>query len=70
MSILARNCMSFWRENSNVFEVRLKKLTFKTFSPLKDPKQPLPIRDPTVQHMERFVTIVWMTLNSISRFPT
>ena len=29
--------MSFWRENSNVFEVRLKKLTFNTFSPLKLP---------------------------------
>ena len=28
--------MSFWREISNVAEVRLKKLTFKTFSPLKE----------------------------------
>ena len=35
MSILARNCMSFWRENSNVVEVRLTKLDFKKISPLK-----------------------------------
>ena len=34
MSILAKNCVSFWRENSNVVKVRLKKLTFKIFSPL------------------------------------
>ena len=35
MSILAKNGISFWRENSNVGKIRFKKLTFKTFSPLK-----------------------------------
>ena len=48
MLILARNWMSFWRENSNVVKVRLKKLTFKTFSPLI--KKPMPTC-PTIASM-------------------
>ena len=39
MSILVKNCMSFWRENSNVVEISRKYLNFKNISPLKTTTQ-------------------------------